>query len=215
MSNDAAALIVLVLAACATAAWATGIAFTRRRLFAAPRDQFTEMPIRGVSGEVRVQQGPSVVRERMLECMRQAVIPGRMGCSVMVRRAEGDTIEGRLLYGAGGPGSAEGLPVTLRLSADGGGTRVTYEADTDPALRGLRIGAVIFHVVGLIAIPTLGYVLLNYAAPSSSPGARGQVVQMIQIVHVLWPPFLLGYLGGRLKAQTRVLLEGLATSAGV
>jgi hypothetical protein len=32
--------------------------------------------------------------------------------------------------------------------------------------------------------------MFAYVVPSPNPGVRGQAVQMVQVCHLLWPPFL-------------------------
>ena len=84
--------------------------------------------------------------------------------------------------------------------------RIDVVADTSGGVgRGCRVTGRIEHFVGggwlnwvmnalLALIPAvivgLGTILWTQAAPSTNPGARAQVWQMYQIIHVLWPPFM-------------------------
>ena len=58
--------------------------------------------------------------------------------------------------------------------------------------RGLLLGAVALLILGVTAL-VVGFVVINtYVVPHQDPNVRGQTFQMLQVVHFLWPPFLLG-----------------------
>jgi hypothetical protein len=83
-------------------------------------------------------------------------------------------------------------------------TRVEYVLQIPPAI-GLVIGGGVFVVVGLIVL-VAGFVLSEiFAIPDAR--FRGQVVQMVQTVHFLWPPFLFGSLIKRMRSLLPVNLE--------
>ncbi len=68
-------------------------------------------------------------------------------------------------------------------------TRVDY-ALAKPRVRVLLILGFVFQALGLIAI-IAGFLLIYFlAVPNPNPGVRWQTVQMVQVVHFLWPPFL-------------------------
>lgn len=82
----------------------------------------------------------------------------------------------------------------LRLTPAGAGrTRIdsAIQLKTGNFLFWLSIA---FQATGLVAL-VVGFTLLwLLAAPNPNPDVRVQVVQMVQAVHFLWPPFLFGAL---------------------
>ena len=91
------------------------------------------------------------------------------------------------------PGSNINLPVLsgqmrfTPLSAQT--TRVDY-ALAKPRVHALLIAGFVFQVLGLVAIIAGFLVIYFLAVPNPNPGMRWQTVQMIQVVHFLWPPFM-------------------------
>ncbi len=55
--------------------------------------------------------------------------------------------------------------------------------------------------------------MFNYVLPSPNPGVRNQAVQMVQVVHFLWPPFLFAALSGQasrfLWARIKALVHNM------
>jgi hypothetical protein len=68
-------------------------------------------------------------------------------------------------------------------------TRVDY-ALAKPRVRILLILGFVFQALGFIAIMA-GFLLIYFLAVSDpNPGVRWQTMQMVQVVHFLWPPFM-------------------------
>ena len=98
-----------------------------------------------------------------------------------------------------GDGESIGLGQYVRQGAihfarlNQGRTRIDYALDV-PHGKGLLLGGAIFQILGLAAIST-GFWLLNaYVADAPNPAVRAQAIQMVQVCHFLWPPFLFGVL---------------------
>ncbi|MBN1337267.1 MAG: hypothetical protein JXB39_15010 [Deltaproteobacteria bacterium] len=79
----------------------------------------------------------------------------------------------------------------IRLASEGPGVRLRWTLD-DPRLRRLQLAVAL--VVGLLygglfvlGVPVLVGVLV---LPSSDPAVRWQVVQTVQMIHGVWPPYL-------------------------
>ena len=71
------------------------------------------------------------------------------------------------------------------------------------------MGAAIFLVLGVIALVT-GFVLVNtLVVPNRDPAVRGQTLQMLQVGHFLWPPFLFGGLYRRQYTAVRARFDTL------
>jgi hypothetical protein len=84
----------------------------------------------------------------------------------------------------------------------GGATVLAAEFD-DSALRRKMQRALALFVVLLMPATIVGVAtaLWYFAAPSPAPGARWQAVQVVQMVHALWPPFLFYCLWSRQRAM--------------
>ena len=80
----------------------------------------------------------------------------------------------------------------LRLKSVGKKTRVSYAIEVARPWY-LRI-AWVFQAIGLVALVAAPTLALSLAIPSPNPNVRAQAVQIVQMVHFLWPPFLFAYL---------------------
>lgn len=90
----------------------------------------------------------------------------------------------------------------LRFASLGSGrTRVDYAIEP-PAYRWLLWLGVSFQLCGLIALVVGGWVIYEYCLPSPNAEIRAQAIQMVQVVHFLWPPFLFGALYRQRRAAT-------------
>ncbi|QDU56432.1 hypothetical protein [Aeoliella mucimassa] len=68
---------------------------------------------------------------------------------------------------------------------------VTYQLDfTNFARRQRTIALALILGLGLPVLALAGLLIWNLVIFNPQPGARWQVMQTLQIVHVLWPPFL-------------------------
>jgi len=90
--------------------------------------------------------------------------------------------------------------------ARGGRTSIDYQIEVS-AGRGLLIGGTIFLFLGLAAL-VVGFMLIHtYVVPNPNSAVRGQTLQMLQVVHFLWPPFLFGGLYRRGRSAVREAFE--------
>jgi hypothetical protein len=97
----------------------------------------------------------------------------------------------------------------LRLNSAGAGRiQVAYELDARPLQRRLgKIGLILVFAAGLPTLLTVGALIWYFVLPSQVPALRWQVFQTFQIVHALWPPFLvLSRLGAHLNVAERYLV---------
>jgi hypothetical protein len=84
------------------------------------------------------------------------------------------------------------------VSLGGGRSRVEWVVELINMRWLLRLGA-LFQVAGLIAIAVGFWAIFTYVISSPDPAIRWQTVQMVQVVHFLWPPFLFAALYRRGK----------------
>ncbi len=85
-------------------------------------------------------------------------------------------------------------------------TRIDYAIELS-SLRWLLRGAWILLTVGLIVLGVGAWALLTYVATSPIEGIRWQSVQMVQVIHFLWPPFLLAALYSRARREVTARFE--------
>jgi hypothetical protein len=86
-------------------------------------------------------------------------------------------------------------------------TQVDYAVEIARG-RGLLLGGAIFQVLGLVAL-VAGFVLIRtFVVPREELAIRGQTIQMLQVVHFLWPPFLFA---GLYRMRIKALRNGLET----
>ena len=74
----------------------------------------------------------------------------------------------------------------------------------------------LFVVLGLAALVGGCWAMFAYVVPDPNPSVRGQAVQMVQIVHLLWPPFLFAALSRQparwISARVDALVNNLPYS---
>ena len=101
--------------------------------------------------------------------------------------------------------SSKGLWKHRGVAAAKGDARRTQVAWQVHCSRGMQHMALAIVVVGGVVIGTLFYALREFALPSEDAAVRTQVVQMVQAIHLLWPPFL--FAGVSLKMRRSIGAE--------
>lgn len=195
MDAQTAHLILYLITAIALVTWAAGLRF----LIASARQPPIAETFAAAepSGALSIQ-GTAEVEGRAEDLASRAAsilakgIAGQLGpVRIVDRTAIRVVFEGERM--------STGLSRFVRQGAihfsDAGGnrTRVEYALDVSQGKALLWAGA-IFQLLGLLAI-AIGFCLVNaYAVDNANPGFRAQTVQMVQVCHFLWPPFLFGAL---------------------
>jgi hypothetical protein len=90
-----------------------------------------------------------------------------------------------------------------------GRTRVEWAVELTGMRWLLWLGGV-FLAVGLIALVTMCWVVYTYLVSSPEPAVRWQTLQMIQVGHFLWPPFLFGALYRRGRREVAARFDAMA-----
>ncbi|MBM4060683.1 MAG: hypothetical protein FJ265_06260 [Planctomycetes bacterium] len=101
--------------------------------------------------------------------------------------------DGELRWRSIGPWRHRGR---LRVAGAAGRAHVTWEIEPG---RMLLTAARLVVFGGALVVVGLYFLLHELALPNENPGVRGQVFQMVQAIHLLWPPFLLAGLSRRLR----------------
>jgi len=170
MDEQTAKLVIAAGAAVGLVVWLIAV-HLYRKMADAPPIEYLEVPIRGKSPDEAVK----------------AVVEGARHLTQQVR----------LSWLADNVLQITQLGVDTRIQAQraGGQTMLVAEID-DAKLRRKMQMVLAFMVVLLMPLVIVGVsaLLWHFAAPSPAPAARWQCVQVTQIVHVLWPPFLVYFL---------------------
>jgi hypothetical protein len=107
--------------------------------------------------------------------------------------------------GYGTPGFRRGW---VRFAPSGSRTRIDYAVEAPSGRVLLGIGWLVL-ILGLVALVVGLWLEFTYVLPSPNPSIRTQAVQMVQVVHFLWPPFLFAYLARQPSMMLRSRLESL------
>lgn len=75
------------------------------------------------------------------------------------------------------------------------------------------IALVLILGIGLPVMLLVGSLVWTFAIPS--PMMRWQVLQTLQIVHALWPPFLVMWLYSVGRTQSKILIENVIASSEI
>ncbi|WP_428307653.1 hypothetical protein [Lacipirellula sp.] len=107
-----------------------------------------------------------------------------------------------------------GVTLELEASRQGSDTRLAATVDDSTLTHRFQLGLGAFVLI-LMPIVIGGGVaaLWHLVAPSKELPVRWQAVQVVQIVHVLWPPFLIYFIWRRLHVQAGNSAANLATLA--
>jgi hypothetical protein len=89
---------------------------------------------------------------------------------------------------------------TASISARIDGCRVEYSLDASPLGARYRVTTLILLGLGAAAILAAAVLFPTLILTSDNPGVRGQTAQVVQLVHLLWPPFLLTYQARRARS---------------
>ena len=223
MQPEMARTILIVIAAAGGVTWLIALRFL-----------INSFRTKGPSGQERmdrldpatrrmgeVLQGSALVEGRPRDLSAKATTilarerTGPLGCVKILERSD-DRIA---FEGARSPVGSQAVCRAgrgeLRFTSSGDRTEVRYQVELAGGHWLLPAG-MLFQVLGAVAL-VVGFWALNACAVDHpEAGGRGQVFQMFQAVHFLWPPFLCGglYRFGRssVRAQLDTLIHNLPYS---
>jgi hypothetical protein len=91
--------------------------------------------------------------------------------------------------------------------------RVSYCLRYDRLAKRLKsIALIIILLVALPMMVIVGGIIWYVVIPSPNPGVRWQVFQTFQIVHALWPPYLLIWLYSAGRRQSKTYMSNLLST---
>jgi hypothetical protein len=192
-------LIVIGITAVGAIAWLAGLAVmsraSRERRVraeeAAARFEVEDAAAAGtVFGEAEVAGRPEELAEKLAGMLARDGM-GPLGPVKIVACDRNELVFEPGGAGAGSPGPAPGgvYRGRFRFTPTGSRTRIEYaiQAPSGRVLIGLGW---LFIALGLVALVGGCWAMFQYVLPNPNPSVRGQAIQMVQIVHLLWPPFL-------------------------
>lgn len=144
-----------------------------------------------LQGELAVPVAPAVVIAQFSRAIAAAV-PGSAFQGGLIERASETEVKWTSSLGGRHRG-------TLTVSGNSKGSQATWEVQSTT---GLILGARIVVTLGAVLVIALYYLLHEYVVTSENGAVRAQVIQMVQSIHLLWPPFLLA--GLALRSRTRM-----------
>lgn len=180
MDHETAAFWLDTIAAIGVAAWAIGAWFVQR----------TRATLREpLAKAVEVAASPAAILQRLASTIAAARPGSPLAGSVI------DAVSATELrwHSKAGPHAHVGV-----VQVDGTNTSSSVTYGLIGQSRMLR-GATWALAIGALAVPGIYLLLRTFALPSDDPNVRGQVIQMAQCVHALWPPFLLAGLARGLR----------------
>ena len=183
----------------ATDPWAPGVAFDNQ-----------SGECEGVTGAQTIRGEPESISKALGQMLLSTGVPGMFATLFEITERSSE----RIAITKTGPlicNQPSGLcfsEAEFEFRRAGGNTvEVTYRLHFERLLRGVRRTALgIILGLGLPVLFVVGWVVWVFVVSSDDPAVRWQVFQTLQVVHVLWPPFLLMsvYRSGRVHARTYV-----------
>lgn len=104
--------------------------------------------------------------------------------------------------------------VNLRMADQSGKQVLQYQVNQGPVFstfKKIALGICLF--LGIPLLMVLSAVIWYFCVSHKHPAMRWQVLQMLQMVHVLWPPFLFVSLAGLMRRGVKYFLENVIEHA--
>jgi hypothetical protein len=159
-------------------------------------------PLEPRRGSVDLPGSPREVSERIA----RALATGTASISARVLEAEPGLVRAEIKpilptrKGRSGTGGTEAARLICHIDERIDGCRVEYSLDASPLGARYRVTTLILLGLGAAAILAAAVLFPTLILPSDNPGVRGQTAQVVQLVHLLWPPFLLTYQARRARS---------------
>jgi hypothetical protein len=212
MTFNTAQLILAVIATAAVTTWLAGCHYlANSQAKAAKRDrterEWTDRESRLSVGPTTIIGGGEIAGERdalltklAAKIARDGIWPG--GPIEIVESRDG-------LLEFVSPGEPANPRGQIRLASAGTGrTRYEYEVEFRGLGRFLKMGWII-QGAGLVMLTVIYGALHIWVTPAANPAVRAQSFQLVQVVHLLWPPFMLGHRYRSQYSQVRRQMDTL------
>ena len=163
-----------------------------------------------LAGTVEVDGEAPVLAARAARLLAQGTL-NNLGPILVLDKADD-----RVRFERPGAGMANTPPAQwfrrgeLRFTPLGSGqSRVSWLVEPVASAWLLWLGGV-FQAIGLIALVAGCWAVYTYLASAAEPALRWQTLQMLQVCHFLWPPFLFGALYRSGTKSLTALFDALA-----
>lgn len=214
MSHDGALTAFCAIAAGMGALWLWGTVYALSRA-ARRRGARGDLADDGdvVTGELVARGEPDAVSRKLCDLLVSATQPSGAGAVRVAERTPERIVFDKVPGGARAPGLPFDAGV-VTLEGRGDRLRLRYAVSMARSLRMMRLATylVCFAYGGLFVAGTpllIWFVVLG----SDDPAVRWQVFQTAQMVHGVWPPFLVGFIAGRLRRATSGFFDALLANA--
>ncbi len=187
-------LVWLVIQLAGVTAWIFGLRSYRRTFGAGERG-----PERG---SVTVPRPPETLCKEIAERLTEQ----STGLSVRILACDPSAVRVRLFPMASSDAAmaqrpGDGAVLQCRLEPEGEGTHLTWTVDARPLNRLFRTGMKVILGLAFLALLFAAVVMPTLVIPSQEEALRWQVVQTMQVLHFLWPPFVLAFVANRRRAM--------------
>jgi hypothetical protein len=213
VSPEIAQQVVFGITALGAVVWLLSLSFlvkSGRLMNAAKQDDLDEQPAQKLlTGSAEVEGNPKTLADKVAAVLAE----GTLGPLKIVGKADDMIVFERVDPGiARQPAGRWFRRGEFRFTALRQ-NRTQVEWAVEPAFQWLlRVGGIV-QTVGLVGLIVGCWAMSSFVATSPEPAVRWQSLQMLQVVHALWAPFLFGGLyrkGVRgVKAEFDALVNNL------
>jgi hypothetical protein len=203
VDTDTAKFLLLAIIAVAAIVWMVGAEFLVRSKGAGQKDGLITSES-GMSGNVDVDGQADVLATKAASILAK----GALGSLKIT-----DKTANQVVFEALGPGNRSWFRQgELRFSNERRGRcRVEWAVELPNRTWLLWLGG-FFQVLGLVAVVGGSWAIYTFVVSSPDPSIRWQTLQILQVCHFLWPPFLMGGLYRRGIRDVAVQIESLANN---
>jgi hypothetical protein len=218
MDPEVARVVLAVITAAGAVVWLAGLGFllaSSRARQGGTRHDPAELALAGESPEGWLSGSAEVAGQASALVSRAAAVLAQgspsFGQLMILEKADDHVRFERAGVGVGKPPAGQWFRRgELRFMPLGSGrTRVEWAVEP-AAMRGLLWLGGLFQAAGLAALVLGAWAVYTFLASSHDPAARWQTLQMLQVVHFLWPPFLFGALYRRGTTAVAAQFDALA-----
>lgn len=224
MDTNAAAWIVIGLTSLGALIWVAGLAFVwratrairERDQSAATRFEVEEpSPAGRLAGEAEVDGRPEDLSTKLAALLAREGLAPFGPVRILSCDSRGLDFETTGSMGSGGGLDGKVRRGQFRFTPVGSRTRIEYAIEVPSGRVLLGIGW-LFVALGLAALVGGCWLMFAFVVSSPNPNVRTQAFQMVQAVHLLWPPFLFATLARQparmIEARVSALVHNLPYS---
>jgi hypothetical protein len=215
LTPEQAQFALTIIAACGVIAWMAALWGYGRMVAPRPGEAEELDPSSGdrrlVATWSRIVTGAP---EDVAEALLRVLTPVGSGLVRVERGADGSIVlrgSSRLRF----PSVPAFSRCEIRVAAAGAGSEVSFRADYGLIRRRARALALVLLALGAVVMVGLVGFLWMKVLPSGKPPVRVQVLQAVQMIHFLWPPWLVYAMERYARRGTEAYLDAAASNASV